>query len=115
MSSRCDRPTGPFECTDYVDRRVPGAPAEASATGRRFSFVTTLLQGRMKTPIQQKARVGSRSKLLLTFAFCSLHCSTVEETGNRRCRLHCHLGSHEPAAACSSRDDPLKRIAMATL
>ena len=30
------------ECTDYADRRVPGAPAEASATGRRFGFVTTL-------------------------------------------------------------------------
>ena len=30
------------ECTDYADRRVPGASAEASATGRRFSFVTTL-------------------------------------------------------------------------
>jgi len=24
----------------------------------------------------------------------------VEETGNRRCRLHCLVGSHEPAAAC---------------
>jgi len=30
------------ECTDYNDRRVPGAPAEANATGRRFGFVTTL-------------------------------------------------------------------------
>jgi hypothetical protein len=30
------------ECTDYIDRRVPGAPAEANATGRRFGFVTTL-------------------------------------------------------------------------
>ena len=30
------------ECTDYVDRRVPGASAEASATGRRFGFITTL-------------------------------------------------------------------------
>jgi hypothetical protein len=30
------------ECTGCADRRVPGAPAEASATGRRFGFVTTL-------------------------------------------------------------------------
>jgi len=30
------------ECTDYNDRRVPGAPVEANATGRRFGFVTTL-------------------------------------------------------------------------
>jgi hypothetical protein len=30
------------ECTDYNDRRAPGAPAEASAIGRRFGFVTTL-------------------------------------------------------------------------
>jgi len=30
------------ECTDYNDRRVPGAPAEAIAIGRRFGFVTTL-------------------------------------------------------------------------
>jgi hypothetical protein len=30
------------ECTDSNDRRVPGAPAEANATGRRFGFVTTL-------------------------------------------------------------------------
>ena len=28
------------ECTDYHDRRVPGARTEA--TGRRFGFVTTL-------------------------------------------------------------------------
>ncbi len=35
------------ECTDYNDRRVPGAPAEANAPGRRFGFVTTLsLQGK---------------------------------------------------------------------
>jgi hypothetical protein len=42
---RIVRPNGlvPFpvrECTDYSDRRVPGAPTEA--TGRRFGFVTTL-------------------------------------------------------------------------
>ena len=30
------------ECTDYADRRMPGASAEASATGRRFGFVTML-------------------------------------------------------------------------
>ena len=30
------------ECTDYADRRMPGASAEASATGRRLGFVTTL-------------------------------------------------------------------------
>jgi len=30
------------ECTDYADRRVPGAPAEASASVRRFGFVSTL-------------------------------------------------------------------------
>jgi len=30
------------ECTDYADRRVPGAPSEASASGRRFGFVSTL-------------------------------------------------------------------------
>jgi hypothetical protein len=74
----------------------------------------------MKTPGRQKAQSrfpeaapafrGTEAGALvldleitfLTFAFCSLYYSAVEETGNRRCRLHCHLGSHESAAACSS-------------
>jgi len=39
------------KCTDYADRRVPGAPAEANASGRRFGFVTTLsCRTRMKIP-----------------------------------------------------------------
>ena len=41
----CPNSSVPFpvrECTDYADRRVPGAPAEAKTAGRRFGFVTTL-------------------------------------------------------------------------
>ena len=30
------------ECTDYSDRRVPFAPAEARSTEGRFGFVTTI-------------------------------------------------------------------------
>jgi hypothetical protein len=30
------------QCTDYNDRRVPAAPADAKSADRRFGFVTTL-------------------------------------------------------------------------
>ena len=30
------------DCTGYADRRLPGAPAIAKSTDRRFGFVTTL-------------------------------------------------------------------------
>ncbi len=30
------------DCTGYADRRLPGAPANAKSTDRRFGFVTTL-------------------------------------------------------------------------
>jgi hypothetical protein len=45
------------ECTDYDDRRVPGAPAEpAPPTAVSASSARFLCRTRMKTPGQQKAR-----------------------------------------------------------
>ena len=43
---------------------------------------------------------SEKHRSYLTFAFCSLYCPAVEETGNRWRRLHCLPGSHEPVAAC---------------
>jgi hypothetical protein len=48
------------ECTDYNDRRVPGPPAEANVTGRRFGFVTTLsLQDRTRMKMKGPRLVES--------------------------------------------------------
>src|SRR6266478_8971416 len=100
-STRTTTPTKATALKNAKTRLIPSvAPSPGSTNISRASTDRcTPLFGEPRYLVQN-CRLCKRIYFLLTFAFYSLYCPTVEETGNRRCRLHCHLGSHEPTAAC---------------